>query len=266
MPNSETYARAMAALKARAEAAVAGEQGPLAWSGGELAALVDELDDHRAELELQNLDLRQALQELERSRNEYHELFSLAPIAYFRVDARATIHAVNDHALRLLGLGRAQLVGRRLTAIVAPADHEALLAGLDHAHDGAPLQVDLRGADGRELAALMLLRPLPERDGDRRSLVAALDVSTLRRAERALQDSQARYRGLFEASHDALFLTDADGRVVDANPAALDLARVDRGELLGRELAPLLPTRPALDWRAIRACDRHAPPAASPTT
>jgi PAS domain S-box-containing protein len=260
MPFLDTYARAMAALRERAEAALTGERGSVELSGHELAALVHEIDDHRAELVLQNLDLRETLQELERSRNEYHELFSLAPVAYFRVDERATIHAVNDHALRLLGLGRPQLVGRSLTTIVAPADRDALLRGLEHAHDGAPpLQVDLRAHD-RRLDALVLVRPLPDRGGDRRSLVAALDVSTLRRAERALQDSEARYRGLFEASHDALFLTDADGRVVDANPAALELARVGRGAVLGRELAPLLTTAPPLDWQALRASDRHAPP------
>ena len=261
MTAGRSHERALAALRERAEAALAHQHASVELSGGELATLVHELEVYRTELELQNLDLREAQQGLERSRNEYFELFSLAPVAYFRVDHRATIQAVNDHALRLLGLGRSLLVGRPLTAIVAPVDHELVLRGLDHAEDSpVPLQVGLRGARDGRVDVLLVVRTLPGET--RRSLVAAIDVSTLRRAERALRASEERYRGLFEASRDALFLTDAAGKIVDANPAALALARAPRSDVLGRPLVPLLAARPPLDWPELlaRAGDRNAPP------
>lgn len=66
---------------------------------------------------------------------------------------------------------------------------------------------------------------------------SALDaeVEQRARAEAALRESEAHHRSVFEAVSDALIVSDGDGRVLDANPAAEDLfaspSRPVRGRL-----------------------------------
>ncbi|CAN5695430.1 hypothetical protein BH23GEM10_BH23GEM10_05750 [soil metagenome] len=47
-----------------------------------------------------------------------------------------------------------------------------------------------------------------------------------------LRESEDKYRTLFEESRDAIYITTADGRFVDVNPAALELFGYDRADLL----------------------------------
>lgn len=55
----------------------------------------------------------------------------------------------------------------------------------------------------------------------------------MKRAQHALATSEARYRQLFEAESDALFLIDkATGQILEANQAAVDLYGFDHDELL----------------------------------
>lgn len=56
------------------------------------------------------------------------------------------------------------------------------------------------------------------------------------RRTRALSASEARYRVLFENRHDALFVTDPEGRILDVNDAACRLLGYGRQELLSLDV------------------------------
>jgi diguanylate cyclase (GGDEF)-like protein/PAS domain S-box-containing protein len=60
-----------------------------------------------------------------------------------------------------------------------------------------------------------------------------------RTAEYALRASERRYRALFEHSRDAIFITDASGRIIEANAAALELLRYPGQEMKGLMLRSL---------------------------
>ncbi len=62
----------------------------------------------------------------------------------------------------------------------------------------------------------------------------------INRAMRRLEASERRYRMLFEASPDAVFVVDAQGRYVDANNAALTLSGYSPAELQGRSIADVI--------------------------
>lgn len=97
-------------------------------------------------------------------------------------------------------------------------------------------------------------------------IIALLAVSILRRrrAEEALRESEARYATIFDTVHDALFLHDEDGRVLDVNaPMAqlFDVAREEaRGMIIDRDFAgPGNPVEemPSL-WRRVAAGGKAA--------
>ncbi|HET7677153.1 MAG TPA: PAS domain S-box protein [Candidatus Limnocylindrales bacterium] len=62
---------------------------------------------------------------------------------------------------------------------------------------------------------------------------------TLVTRQHALDESEARYRALFRASPEAILIESADGRVVDANPAASALYGRSVDELVGLEVDEL---------------------------
>jgi PAS domain S-box-containing protein len=72
------------------------------------------------------------------------------------------------------------------------------------------------------------------RDGAGRPLRVAGSVSDIdaqKRAEEALRTSEEHYRAIFNASADALVLRDPDAKVVDVNPAFLELTGLTRAEI-----------------------------------
>ncbi len=70
--------------------------------------------------------------------------------------------------------------------------------------------------------------------------------------ERALRDSETRYRRLFEAARDGILILDADaGQIVDVNPFLLDLLGFSRAEVMGRTIGELSPFRDLVQNRAV---------------
>ncbi|MHC4486859.1 MAG: two-component regulator propeller domain-containing protein, partial [Planctomycetota bacterium] len=63
------------------------------------------------------------------------------------------------------------------------------------------------------------------------------------RAEAAerLRESERRFRELFEASPDAIFVEDFEGKVLDVNPAACRLHGLERAQLIGQNVGTLVP-------------------------
>ena len=65
----------------------------------------------------------------------------------------------------------------------------------------------------------------------------------LRVAQTALRDERRRYADLFEVAPDSLFVTGVDGRVAEANSAALKMLGVSEKAVLGQMLANFFPRR-----------------------
>ncbi len=78
--------------------------------------------------------------------------------------------------------------------------------------------------------------------GDRalRMLGCHVDITESLQARRALQETEERYRALFDRSLDAVFVHDFEGRFVDANPAALQLLGYERADIGAQDFVTLL--------------------------
>jgi PAS domain S-box-containing protein len=81
-------------------------------------------------------------------------------------------------------------------------------------------------------------------EGRPASLSILRDITERKRTEQALQESEERFRALFEGSLDAIFLAEPDsGVVVDANPAASELLLRDLDDMVGLHFTKLFPQR-----------------------
>jgi PAS domain S-box-containing protein len=80
--------------------------------------LLEELCLYQAELELQNEDLRQVQQELERSQEQYRLLFESAPVGYFIMNQEAVILKTNLTGANQLGVTPWGLPHQRFTQYI----------------------------------------------------------------------------------------------------------------------------------------------------
>ena len=74
-------------------------------------------------------------------------------------------------------------------------------------------------------------------------LVAAAALAQNNRLLRTMRDNERHYRRIAEAATDGIVAIGSHGRILYANPAAGRIFGYDAGELLGRELAMLVPER-----------------------
>ena len=80
----------------------------------------------------------------------------------------------------------------------------------------------------------------------------ARDITDLKQAEAALEESEERFRMLFDHAPDAYILADMQGEIIDCNQATEELAGYGREELIGNNFACL----PWLDFRQqVRLAD-----------
>ncbi len=142
--------------------------------------------------------------------------------------------------------GRAALSGRIEYAACLDERHENRYEGIaPHGHYNVPI---LFGEEVLGVIVLYLSHGHPRSDEEEVILraVASTLASLLQRtqAEQALRDSEALFRSISTAAHDAIIVLDTEGRVVVWNRAAQQLFGYGAEEALGRDLATLvLPER-----------------------
>lgn len=67
------------------------------------------------------------------------------------------------------------------------------------------------------------------------------DITRRKKAERAIRESESRYRTLFERSGNPIMIIDEKGIYLEANSAALDFLETTREELVGRNILDTIP-------------------------
>jgi PAS domain S-box-containing protein len=94
-------------------------------------------------------------------------------------------------------------------------------------------EIELRRPDGSRFWCKMSARAIDSSNPDAGEIWCLEDVTERRRREEALRDSEEQYRRLFEVESDAIMVVDHESdRIVDANPAALQLYGYSRHEIL----------------------------------
>lgn len=89
-----------------------------------VARLVEELQIHQVELDLQNDELQQTHRRLSLSYERYANLYNHAPVSYVTTTQRGVIIEANQTAARLLGVSQQELLHTALTAFVVPEDQD----------------------------------------------------------------------------------------------------------------------------------------------
>lgn len=86
--------------------------------------IIHELQVHQVELQLQNEEMRRLQLELETSRDNYSNLYDLAPVCYCTIDRKGIIQEANQMVLEIFGCRKEDLIEKRLAHFIHPDDQD----------------------------------------------------------------------------------------------------------------------------------------------
>ncbi|MHA1933734.1 MAG: PAS domain S-box protein [Candidatus Thorarchaeota archaeon] len=179
---------------------------------------------------------------LKESEMKYRSLFDNAADEIYIHDLDGVILAVNPTACERLGFTKEELLEKNLSEIDTDAAAERIPSIMKEIMDKkmARFESEHLAKDGSiypiEVSARMI-----EYGGESAIQSIARDITTRKVAEKALQESEAKYSKLFIRSNDAIFLHDLDGKIIDANDRALQLFQFSISEMLQLNIVELHP-------------------------
>ena len=140
------------------------------------------LQVHQTELEMQNLELKEAQQQLEESRNHYADLYDYAPVGYLTLDKTGDIRSINLTGASVLGKERAFLIGRPFIACFSHIDHQAFLQYLhDIFNNPSKATLDLKISDAQNRIRFIHLESKADADNNMCRMIIS-DISQLKEA------------------------------------------------------------------------------------
>ena len=177
--------------------------------------------------------------EREREFERYARIVGAIGDGVYALDPDGMLVEFNDYLVELTGYDRRELVGASVALWYDEEDVErferairALLSA--EGKDVETVQATLHTADGEEVVVEVNLTLLPAADGEFRGTVGVIrDVTERRERELELET----YETLVEASGDAMYALDAEGRITFVNDAHVSLTGYPEAEVLGEHVS-----------------------------
>ena len=209
--------------------------------------LINELATMRqrvTELEQVETQYKGTLESLERSGRTYYDLYDNAPDMFVFVDAKtANIIRCNQTVVQALGYTREEIIGHSIFERYHPdciEDAHKVFQSFVEIGEVHDAELVLKRKDGSKIDVSLNVSSVCDEEGNvlyGRSVWR--NITQHKRAEKALRQSETRYRTLFGESRDAVYMNTREGKILDVNQASLDLLGYTRDELIGMNVRGL---------------------------
>lgn len=178
---------------------------------------------------------KQAEDALRARTQQLQTLIQAAPVAILALDDKGLVTLWNPGAERIFGWTAAEALGRP-NPIIPPdkqAESQANLANITRGKFQYQMEVQRLRKDGSRVEVSLSTGLLQDAQGSGRGAIAILeDITERRRMNEILRENELRYRTLFEAAGDAIFIMNRE-RFEDCNAATLRMFGCARDEIIG---------------------------------
>ncbi len=174
----------------------------------------------------------------------FEELLKLSPDAVIVVDPHGHIIELNKSAEEMFGFQKHEILGKPVEILIPvrfrdkhPAHRAAYLAQSHTRPMGVGVGLYGLRKNGTEFPVDIMLAPAEGPEGE---LVVSVirDISAQRQAETLLRHSEQLFRSVLECVRDyAIFMLDAEGKVMSWNPGAERIKGYKSEEIVGRHFS-----------------------------
>ncbi len=187
------------------------------------------------ELKRSNEQLRDAL-----ALNESIISTSLLGIVAYRKNGECVL--ANRAAAALVGTTPDELKRLNLREILSGREPDLVARAQEALATGAPRRTEVHtfSVFGQEIWLDCLLVPFSNH-GEQQTLVTLIDIRAQKRAEQALRESEAKFRGVLETAADGVLMVNEAGQIILANPMAEQMFGYGAGDLIGTSVEALVP-------------------------
>jgi PAS domain S-box-containing protein len=171
-------------------------------------------------------------------------MLSISSELILLLDSGMRVVYANDPLLQFCGTTQKDLYGKNI-------EYTPVATVFDDAFDTVKKQVraGLKGAEwagelsltNKAVIFSCRIKPAVFEEGQRGVSLILEDITERKKAERALRESEERYRSLAEASQDLIFTIDRDDMVTYVNSFAAAMLRRDPAAIIGMDRASLFP-------------------------
>ena len=172
------------------------------------------------------------------SERKYRDIFTFAPVGIYQSSRDGTIITANHTLAEMLGYASVdELLRVKLGRDVYLVEDERERLIREHEVRGYPVDLELqwKTKDGSPIWVQLSAHAIKGANGATEYWEGFVrDVTERKLIEKALRESEERYRDLVENSHELICTHDLDGKILSANRAATRLLGYDPHEFIGK--------------------------------
>jgi PAS domain S-box-containing protein/putative nucleotidyltransferase with HDIG domain len=189
---------------------------------------------------------KKAERKLRESEERYRTLVNTTPEAVTVTDLEGKITYVSQQTLKLHGYDKPEeLLGKSAFDMIDPKDHKKAMANLKKTLENGVtrnLEYTLLRKDGTSFDGELNASLIKDDSDKPQAFVATTrDITERKLAEKALRENEEKYRNLFQKSHDAIFIHDISGKIIDVNSRVKELFGYGKEEILDLTIDKLHP-------------------------
>lgn len=179
---------------------------------------------------------RKAESDLEESERKYRKIFENVQDVFYQTDINGKIIEMSPSIERYSGFSRDYLIGRQVETVYQnPEDRDKMLKMIQEKGEVNDYELLLKNKYGKTVYASVNAHFLWDDNNQPVGVEGSLrDIEERKMVERALEESEAKYRTIFENISDVFYQTNMEGIITEISPSIERYSGHNPEELIGQ--------------------------------
>ncbi len=186
-------------------------------------------------------DRKRMEREIREATKRFEKIAEMGEDGIIVFDEDSRIEFANQMASEIVGLPKDQILGREFFSLIGKRDEEFLEEMVTRGEglgEKVCTEMSLHAPQGRIKETEVCIAPTQSEGGPIKMYAYIRDITERKKFEKALRESEEKYRNLFERVRHGLFISTKEGCFLDCNQALLEMAGYDdKDEFLRMDIA-----------------------------
>jgi len=186
-------------------------------------------------------DRKRMEREIREATKRFEKIAEMGEDGIIVFDEDSRIEFVNQMASEIMGLPKDQMLGREFFSLIGKRDEEFLEEMVMRGEglgEKVCTEMSLHSSEGKIKETEVCIAPTQSEDGRIKTYAYIRDITERKKFEKALRESEEKYRNLFERVRHGLYISTKGGYFVDCNQAMWGLLGYrDKEEFLKIDIA-----------------------------